>query len=411
MRIIHTSDWHLGKNLEGASRMEEQERFIDFFVERCESLKPDLILIAGDIYDTANPPARAEKLFYDALKKLSRNGDCITLVIAGNHDNPDRIVSATPLAMEHGIVMLGTPKTIVPLGNYGKHQVVNSGEGFVELDIAGERVVAVAVPYPSEKRLNEIFYKDDQDEEERVESYGEKLASLFHELGKNFRKDTINLTVSHLFAMNASPDGSERASSLGGSFMISLDALPQNADYTALGHIHKPQILAKTDRHIRYSGSPIHYSAQEHSLCKKFFVIDIHCDLTGKRVEIDEVDIPIFKPIEQWKADSIEHAIELCKEHSGEESWVYLEIKTDRPILESEIKEMKSYKKDILEIRPAIAKIQELSAIHRISELSFEEQFVEFYKAQKGIEPTSEMVEMFLSLTQEDEDETDTSEH
>ena len=62
MRVIHTSDWHLGKNLEGASRLEEQERFVDFFVERCEELKPDLILLAGDVYDTANPPARAEKL-------------------------------------------------------------------------------------------------------------------------------------------------------------------------------------------------------------------------------------------------------------------------------------------------------------------------------------------------------------
>ena len=401
----------MGKNLEGASRLEEQERFVDFFVERCEELKPDLILLAGDVYDTANPPARAEKLFYDALKKLSRNGDCITLVIAGNHDNPERIVSATPLAMEHGIVMLGTPRTIVPTGVYGKHQVVASGEGFVELSIGGESVVVVAVPYPSEKRLNEILYKDDQDEEERVESYGEKLASLFKELAKKFRKDSINLTVSHLFASHATPDGSERASSLGGSFMLHLDALPQDADYTALGHIHKPQILAKTKQNIRYSGSPIHYSVSERSLHKKFYIIDIERDLTGKQVQIDEEDIPIFKPIEEWKADSVENAVELCKEHAGEESWVYLEIRTDRPILESEIKEMKSYKKDILEIRPTVEKSQEVSSIHRISELSFEEQFVEFYKVQKGMEPKDEMVEMLLSLIAEEEDEADTSEH
>ena len=379
-------------------------------MERCEELKPDLILLAGDVYDTTNPPARAEKLFYDALKKLSRNGDCITLVIAGNHDNPERIVSATPLAMEHGIVMLGTPRTIVPTGVYGKHQVIHSGESFVEMDIHGEKVVVVAVPYPSEKRLNEVFYKEEQDEDERAESYGEKLAALFGELEKNFRTDTINLTVSHLFAMNASPDGSERASSLGGNFMLSLDALP-HADYTALGHIHKPQILAKSERHIRYSGSPIHYSVTERSKSKKFYVIDIEQAAGEKKIQVTEEDIPVFKPIEEWKATSVEHAIALCKEHAGEDSWVFLEIKTERAILESEIKEMKSYKKDILEIRPAIEKIQELPSVHRISELSFEEQFVEFYKLKKGVEPTDEMVKMLLSLTQEVENETDSSEH
>ena len=80
MRIIHTGDWHLGKNLEGHSRLDEQEKFLDFFTEKCNELKPELILIAGDIYDAPNPPARAEKLFYDALKKLSRGGECVALL-------------------------------------------------------------------------------------------------------------------------------------------------------------------------------------------------------------------------------------------------------------------------------------------------------------------------------------------
>ena len=88
MRILHTGDWHLGKNLEGQSRMDEQEMFLKDFVNIVEENKIDLIIIAGDVYDSPNPPARAERMFYDTLKQLSKDGDRMTLVISGNHDSP-----------------------------------------------------------------------------------------------------------------------------------------------------------------------------------------------------------------------------------------------------------------------------------------------------------------------------------
>lgn len=135
MRILHTGDWHLGKNLEGVSRLKEQEAFLQDFVRIVEEQNIDLIIIAGDIYDTSNPPAAAEKLFYDTLKKLSKNGERITLVIAGNHDNPERLIAAGPLAMEHGIIMVGTPKTIVSTGQYGEHEVVDSEKGILSLGL------------------------------------------------------------------------------------------------------------------------------------------------------------------------------------------------------------------------------------------------------------------------------------
>ncbi len=82
MRILHTADWHLGKNLEGQSRMDEQEEFLNDFVKIVEDNNIDLIMIAGDVYDNPNPPARAEKMFYDTLKRLSKNGERLTLVIS-----------------------------------------------------------------------------------------------------------------------------------------------------------------------------------------------------------------------------------------------------------------------------------------------------------------------------------------
>ena len=75
MKILHTADWHLGKNLEGQSRLDEQQEFLNDFVKIVEDNNIDLVIIAGDIYDTSNPPARAEKLFYDTLKKLSKKGE------------------------------------------------------------------------------------------------------------------------------------------------------------------------------------------------------------------------------------------------------------------------------------------------------------------------------------------------
>lgn len=220
MRVLHTGDWHLGKNLEGASRMDEQELFLNDFVDIVEKNKVDLVIIAGDVYDNSNPPARAEKMFYDTLKKLSKNGERLILVIAGNHDNPERLVAAGPLAMEHGIIMSGTPKTVIQCGEYGQHKVINSGEGFIEVEINNEKAVILTVSYPSEKRLNEVLYGEMDSDEDRVKTYGERIKSLFDSLEKNYRSDTINLVVSHLFAMGSEEGGSERSIQLGEAILL-----------------------------------------------------------------------------------------------------------------------------------------------------------------------------------------------
>ena len=107
---------------------------------------------------SSNPPAKAEQLFYDTLKKISDGGRRLTIVIAGNHDNPDRLVSATPLAMEHGIIMVGTPKTVIPKGQYGSWEVCRSGEGYIKIERKSEQAVVLTVPFPSEKRLEAVSY-------------------------------------------------------------------------------------------------------------------------------------------------------------------------------------------------------------------------------------------------------------
>ena len=406
MRILHTGDWHLGKSLEGKSRMDEQEAFLKDFVSIVEREKIDLVLIAGDVYDSSNPPARAEKMFYDTLKKLSSNGERLIVAIAGNHDSSDRLVAATPLAMEHGIIMVGTPKTIVPVGDYGMHKVLNSGEGFVEVEINNEKAVMLTVPYPSEKRLNEVLYGDMDSEEERLETYGDRIKLLFNNLKSNYREDTINLAISHLFTMGSEAGGSERNITLGGSYIVNSSCFPKEAQYIALGHVHKPQVVPGTEKKARYSGSPIHYNKNEIGFKKKCFLIDVK---PKEEAIINEIELDVYKPIEIWKCDSIEDAINRCSENKDKECWVYLEVKTDEYIREDQIKEMKDLKKDILEIIPKISSNEEDLEIESLSKKSFEDIFKEFYKKERDVEPNEELVNLLLSIVSEEDEENETN--
>ena len=382
--------------------MYEQELFLNDFVDIVEKNKVDLVIIAGDVYDNSNPPARAEKMFYDTLKKLSKNGERLILVIAGNHDNPERLVAAGPLAMEHGIIMSGTPKTVIQCGEYGQHKVINSGEGFIEVEINNEKAVILTVSYPSEKRLNEVLYGEMDSDEDRVKTYGERIKSLFDSLEKNYRSDTINLVVSHLFAMGSEEGGSERSIQLGGSYIVNGSCFPKEAQYIALGHVHKPQIVPGTNKKARYSGSPLHYNKKEINITKKCFIIDVKAN---EECVVNEIELKVYKPIEIWKCESISDAIDKCEENKDRNCWVYLEVKCDRYIREDEIKKMKGIKKDILEIIPKLQSDEEDESAVTIQEKSFEEIFREFYKKERNIEADDEVVNLLLKLVSEEGDE------
>lgn len=403
MRILHTSDWHLGKNLEGTknSRLEEQEKFLDEFVELVEKNHIDMVIIAGDIYDSSNPPARAERLFYETLKKLSDGGNRVVLVIAGNHDNPERLIAASPLASEQGVMMLGTPKSILEPGPYGNFQVVASGEGWLELHLRGEKAVVIALPYPSEKRLNEVFIEKDTDED-RKRSYSERIGELFENLSGNYREDTINIAVSHVYVMGSDRSDSERQIELGGSLAVEPSALPKKAQYIALGHLHRPQKVRATKLKAYYSGSPIQYSKSEVGYSKSVNIVDLKA---GSEAVVEEVYLSNYKPIEIWKCKSIDEAVERCKENSQRNIWVYLEIETDEYISQEYIKLMNEYRKDIVEIVPKIRGLeQEEEEFQGIGDKSVTELFKEFYLSQRGVEPREEIMKVFAELAYEEEE-------
>ena len=412
MRILHTSDWHLGKTLEQYSRLEEQEEFLEEFRGIVENNDIDLVIIAGDIYDNGNPPAKAETMFYNTLQNITSSGKTAVLVVAGNHDNPERLVAASPLSYKHGVIFLGEPKSIARQGSFGQvnpemkcdFEIIESGEGYIELSIRGEKAVIITLPYPSEKRLNEVLSIGLTDED-RQKSYSDRIGQLLETLSKKYREDTINLAVSHLYVMGGEESGSERSIQLGGSLSVSPSIFPKNAQYSALGHLHRPQKVPGTSGKIRYSGSPIQYSKSEINYSKGAFLVNV---IAGGEAEITQLMFRNYKPIEVWKCNSVEEALEKCKVDSARNIWVYLEIKTKEIISTEHIKEMKRNRRDIVSIQPILEGLElEEDLVESLREKSMEEMFKEYFIKEKGgLEPSSELMKLFLSIALDEEEPT-----
>lgn len=403
MKFIHTSDWHLGKSLEGHSRLEEQEQFCDDFVKLVNDNDIDMIIIAGDIYDTSNPPAQAEKLFYKTVSRLANNGERCVLIISGNHDNPERLAAITPLAHEQGIIVLGYPLSSTEKAKYEGFEILESKEGCLKLEIKGEKATIITLPYPSEKRLNEAIGNPSNDEESQ-KTYSERVGELFRELEENFQEDTINIAVSHIFVVGGEGTDSERPIQLGGSLLVEKKDLPTKAQYIALGHLHKPQ-KASHRLNAYYSGSPLQYSKDERSYAKGANIVDLKA---GESPIIQSIYFKNYKPIEVFKCNGIEEAIKICDDNKDRNIWSYFEIKTEHVISQSEIKKMKELLDDIIEIRPIITSEYNEEEID-INEKSMGELFKEFYQFSTGLDPRGELMDLFLDIISEEgdlEDET-----
>ena len=398
MKFIHTSDWHLGKSLEGHSRLKEQEQFCEDFIKLVNDNDIDLVIIAGDIYDTSNPPAQAEKLFYKTVSRLANNGQRCVLIISGNHDNPERLAAITPLAHEQGIIVLGNPLSSTEKAKYNYFEIIDAKNGCIKLEIKGERVTIITLPYPSEKRLNEALGAPSTDNEAQ-QTYSERIGEIFRELEENFEEDTINIAVSHLFVVGGEGTDSERPIQLGGSLLVEKKDLPTKAQYIALGHLHKPQKVSHR-LNAYYSGSPLQYSKDERSYSKGANIVDIK---SGENPTIENIYFKNYKPIEVFKCNGVEEAIKVCEDNKDRDIWSYFEIKTDHVISQSEIKKMKDLLNDIIEIRPIIISEDESNEIE-IQEKSMGELFKDFYQFSTGLEPRGELMDLFLDIISEEGD-------
>lgn len=408
MRILHTSDWHLGRMLEGRSRIEEQVKFIDELCTIVEDEAVDLVLIAGDVFDTVNPPAIAEELFYDALNRLSAGGKRAVVAIAGNHDNPERLCAASPLAVRNGITLYGLPKEVLMPSllvqpNPGKVVRVAAGQGWMELHIPScpDPAIIAMLPYPSESRLNEVL-SESLDEEILRQEYSKRVQQLFATFGKNFRPDAVNLGVSHLFVRGGMESESERPIQLGSAPTVEFEAMPFGAQYVALGHLHRAQAVKGAPVPTRYSGSPLAYSFSETGYAKSVILVEA---FPSQPVTTREIFLSAGYPLVKWQAkEGLAQVQRWIDEGKDLNAWIDLEVFVTSALNSQDIHTLRRQRERLVNIRPVFPETEQIVAEAR-SKLPIDELFRKFYQARtSGAEPEQELVALFLSLIDPDKD-------
>lgn len=392
MRILHTADWHLGKTLEGRSRLAEQADFIDELVELVDEEKIDLLLIAGDIYDTVNPPAAAEALFYEGIERLSKGGTRPIVLISGNHDHPDRLTASGPLLRHQGIIMVGQPT----------QQAVT-----IPIKRTGEEAVIAALPYPSEARLQQLLSQGNEEEQIRS-AYSARVGELFAMQAQSFRADTVNLIMSHLYVLGGQESESERPIQVGGAYTVHPNAFltaelaSLNPQYVALGHLHRPQYV-KSELPVRYSGSPLSYSFSEAGQSKSVTILDI---APGQAAEPVEHYLRAGKPLVTWKVKGgYEEICSWLEEGRDSNAWIDVSIHLQEALTLDQIQHLRRSHPGIINIRPIYPDMQEIATdAERRTDLPVEELFRRFYERQTGgAAPDDALISLFLELVGEEE--------
>jgi exonuclease SbcD len=381
VRLLHTADWHLGKSLEGRSRLAEQEQFLDELILIVEEQKVDVVLMAGDVFDTVNPSAAAEQLFYESLARLADKGKRQVIVIAGNHDNPDRLVAAKPIAGEQGITLLGNPLTTA------LHLYIPNCQ---------QKLQVAALPYPSESRLKELL-EDSQQEELLRTKYDQRIKGLFEELTQFFTPDAVQVAMSHVFVAGGDSSDSERPIQVGGAYTVSARSLPEAAQYVALGHLHRPQTMNKASTLARYSGSPLAYSFSEAGYAKSVTLLDID---PGQPVKLEEIYLRSGKPLIKWKAvEGMQQVYDWLDEGRDANAWIDLEIHLQHSLSLEEIHRLRKQHTGLVQIRPVFEDQLTTAEVQRQADLPIEELFRRFYERQTGgAQPEEELTQLFLDL-------------
>lgn len=248
MKLIHLSDFHLGKIVNGFSMLEDQKYILKQIIGIIDEEKPDAVLIAGDIYDRSVPPAEAVLLldsFINQLAKRRRE----TFLISGNHDSPERNAFASKLIEQSGIHF--SPVFDGKLDPY----ILNDGYG---------EVAVYMLPFIKPVVVSSVY----PDEKEKIKSYTDAMAVVLNHLELDKRRR--NILITHQFITGAIRSDSEEKS-LGGADNIDVEVF-EDFDYVALGHIHRPQKITET---VRYCGSPLKYSFSEIKYDKSVLVVEL----------------------------------------------------------------------------------------------------------------------------------------
>ncbi len=328
MKILHTSDWHLGRSLYGRKRYEEFTAFLEWLVHTIEEEKVDVLLVAGDVFDTTTPSNRAQGLYYRFLCRVADSCCRHVVVIGGNHDSPSFLNAPRELLRTLNVHVVGA------VGDSLEDEVIVLYNG------GRPEALVCAVPYLRDKDIRRVEPGETIDDKNRKlvegikEHYG-KVVSLAQEKCRSISQTTMDsesrgpqpkpfmIGMGHLFTTGGKTiDGDGvRELYVGSLAHVGVEIFPASLDYLALGHLHVPQMVGGAE-HIRYSGSPIPMGYGEANQEKKVVLVELEEDSSPK---IQELSVPCFQELVRI-AGTLDEILARVEELKGQQSSAWLEI-------------------------------------------------------------------------------------
>lgn len=368
LKILHTSDWHLGRILYGGSLIKDQKHFIEnVFLPICVEEKPDAVLISGDIYDRQIASVEAIRLFDETLLKLSEL-DIAVCVISGNHDGADRIAIMKAVLKKSGVnIATSVSDSLIP----------------VELEKDDTKVQIFMLPYMENSQVREFF------SEPELKGENACMHRVIKELKLSFKPGYKKILMAHCFVAGSQKSDSESTIFVGGSGEVSTSAF-EDFDYVALGHLHGPQ---RAGENGRYSGSPLKYSVDEEKHKKTVVMLDISDDIKHRLIEI--------KPLRDVRR--IKGAFEELMEKDAEdinEDYVEIELTDKKPVLFAPEK-LREYYPNVLAVRNNWMSEGIGGSRRELKKESEKVIFGAFMQDICGIEPDEETSQMFMEILRE----------
>lgn len=349
MKILHTSDWHLGRSLYGRKRYEEFSAFLDWLAQTIEDEKVDALLVAGDVFDTSTPSNRAQELYYRFLCRVAASCCRHVVVVAGNHDSPSFLNAPKELLRALNVYVVGSmtdvlEDEVIPILDFGlRNADCEDAEDKSKINLEKSAIIC-AVPYLRDKDVRTVEPGETIDDKNRklVEGIKAHYAEVV-KIAERKREEIIQqsaiknpqsqipiVAMGHLFtAGGKTVDGDGvRELYVGSLAHVGEEVFPSSIDYLALGHLHVPQAVGSAE-HIRYCGSPIPMGYGEATQEKKVVLVEFN----STTPDIQELSVPCFQELVRivGSLDDIHAKLEELKK---EESSAWLEIEyTGRDII------------------------------------------------------------------------------
>jgi exonuclease SbcD len=310
VRILHTADWHVGKVLKGRSRHEEHRAVLAGLVSIARDQDVDVVLVAGDVFDTAAPTPESQKLVIQALLRLAED-DRAVLVQAGNHDNPHQLEVFRPVLSRLGIVVVGTPRA-------------PAAGGTVELTTRRGELARVAVlPFVSQRYAVRAAEAMTNTPAQNNRGYAELVGRMMAALTEGFgRHDAVNLVMTHATLAGGRMGGGEREAQTIFDYYIEAPSFPVTTHYAALGHLHRRQEMAGPCP-LHYSGSPLQVDFGETANTPVAVVVDV-----GRDTPARTTDVPVTggRPLRRVTG-TLDDLAELAGSGPAEEAWLQVVVR------------------------------------------------------------------------------------